>query len=57
VLDPKEHAYRLQQAIRNSELVVLPETGHQLPQTCPDAVISAIAAAWCGSGCNAEAVR
>ena len=57
VLDPKEHAYRLQQAIRNSELVVLPETGHQLPQTRPDAVISAIEAAWCGSGCNAEAVR
>jgi pimeloyl-ACP methyl ester carboxylesterase len=46
VLDPKEHAHRLQQAIKNSELVVLPETGHQLPQTCPDAVISAIEAAW-----------
>ena len=46
LLDPNEHAYPLQKAIRNSKLVVLPETGHQLPQTQPDAVIAAIDAAW-----------
>ena len=46
LLDPNEHAYPLQKAIRNSRLVVLPETGHQLPQTQPDAVIAAIDAAW-----------
>jgi len=46
LLDPNEHAYPLQRAIKNSKLVVLPETGHQLPQTHPDAVIAAIDAAW-----------
>ena len=46
LLDPNEHAYPLQKAIRNSRLVVLPGTGHQLPQTQPDAVIAAIDAAW-----------
>ena len=46
LLDPNEHAYPLQKAIRDSRLVVLPETGHQLPQTQPDAVMAAIDAAW-----------
>jgi pimeloyl-ACP methyl ester carboxylesterase len=46
LLDPKEHAYPLQQAIENSRLIVLPETGHQLPQTQPDAVVSAVDLAW-----------
>jgi pimeloyl-ACP methyl ester carboxylesterase len=46
LLDPNEHAYPLQKAIRNSRLVVLPDTGHQLPQTQPEAVIAAIDAAW-----------
>ncbi len=46
LLDPTEHAYPLQKAIKNSRLIVLPETGHQLPQTQPDAVIAAIDAAW-----------
>jgi pimeloyl-ACP methyl ester carboxylesterase len=46
LLDPNEHAYPLQKVIRNSKLIVLPETGHQLPQTQPDAVIAAIDAAW-----------
>jgi len=46
LLDPEEHAYQLHKAIRNSKLVVLPETGHQLPQTRPDAVISAIDLVW-----------
>lgn len=46
LLDPNEHAYPLQKAIKNSKLVVLPDTGHQLPQTQPDAVVAAIDAAW-----------
>lgn len=46
LLDPEEHAYPLHKTIKNSKLIVLPETGHQLPQTRPDAVISAIDAAW-----------
>jgi len=46
VLEPKNHAYRLQKAIKDSKLVVLPQTGHQLPQTRPDAVIDAIEFAW-----------
>jgi pimeloyl-ACP methyl ester carboxylesterase len=46
LLDPNEHAYPLQKAIRNSTLIVLQDTGHQLPQTKPDDVILAIDAAW-----------
>jgi pimeloyl-ACP methyl ester carboxylesterase len=49
LLDPNEHAYPLQKTIRNSKLIVLPETGHQLPQTQPDAVISAIDQVWAAS--------
>ena len=46
LLDPKQHASLLQKTIRNSSLIVLPETGHQLPQTRSDAVISAIDQVW-----------
>ena len=46
LLKPEEHAYPLHKTIKNSKLVVLPETGHQLPQTRPDAVISAIDVVW-----------
>ena len=46
VLEPKSHAYTLHRTIPNSKLVVLPLTGHQLPQARPDAVIEAIGAAW-----------
>ena len=42
VLDPKQQAYPLHRAIPHSRLIVLPGTGHQLPQTRPDAVIAAI---------------
>ena len=42
VLEPEKHAYPLHRTIKGSQLVVLPETGHQLPQTCPDSVIAAI---------------
>jgi pimeloyl-ACP methyl ester carboxylesterase len=46
LLDPKKHAYPLHKIIKHSKLVVLPETGHQLPQTRPDAVMSAIETVW-----------
>ena len=46
LLDPEEQAYRLHRTIKNSKLIVLPDTGHQLPQTRPDTVISAIDAVW-----------
>jgi pimeloyl-ACP methyl ester carboxylesterase len=46
LLNPEEHAYPLHKTIRDSKLVVLPETGHQLPQTRPEAVISAIDVVW-----------
>ena len=46
LLEPKKHSYRLQQTIKNSKLVVLEQTGHQLPQTRAEAVISAIDAVW-----------
>jgi pimeloyl-ACP methyl ester carboxylesterase len=46
LLEPKSHAYTLHRTIPHSKLVVLPLTGHQLPQARPDAVIEAIGAAW-----------
>ena len=46
LLEPKQQAYQLHNTIKGSELVVLPHTGHQLPQTQPDSVIDAIETAW-----------
>jgi pimeloyl-ACP methyl ester carboxylesterase len=46
VLDPNDHSYPLHKAIGHSKLIVIPDTGHQLPQTQPDVIIAAIAAAW-----------
>ena len=43
VVDPKDHAFPLHETIKHSELIVLPNTGHQLPQTQPDAIVAAIA--------------
>ena len=52
LLNPEEHAYPLHKTIKHSKLVVLPETGHQLPQTRPDAVISAIDVVWAAASKN-----
>lgn len=49
LLEPKEHAFRLSKELKRSSLVVLPDTGHQLPQTRPDAVVEAIEVAWAES--------
>jgi len=52
ILIPREHAYPLHQAIENSKLIVIPQTGHQLPQTKPDAVISAVDLVWARINAN-----
>jgi len=57
LLNPEEHAYPLHKIIKHSKLVVLPETGHQLPQTRPDAVISAIDAAWAAASKYDQSTR
>lgn len=46
VLVPEEHAYPLHKAIEHSKLIVLRQTGHQLPQTKPDDVIAAVDLVW-----------
>jgi pimeloyl-ACP methyl ester carboxylesterase len=46
LLKPEEQAHRLHQAIPGSQLVSLAETGHQIPQTRPEAVIAAIETVW-----------
>jgi len=46
LLDPQKQAYPLHKTIENSKLVVLRGAGHQLPQTQPSAVISAIDEVW-----------
>ena len=46
LIEPHKHAYELHKTIKGSELVVLPLTGHQLPQTRPDSVIDAVEMAW-----------
>lgn len=42
IVPAKENAHRLHQALPVSELIVLPNTGHQIPFTRPDAVVEAI---------------
>ena len=42
IVPPAENAHRLRKDLPNSELVVLPNTGHQIPLTRPEAVIDAI---------------
>lgn len=42
LVNPERHAYPLHRAISHSKLIVLPETGHMLPHTRPEAVLDAI---------------
>jgi pimeloyl-ACP methyl ester carboxylesterase len=42
IVPAKENAHRLYEALPKSHLTVLPDTGHQVPFTRPDAVIDAI---------------
>lgn len=41
-VSPEQNAYRLHKTIPNSKLIVLPKTGHQIPETHPEAVLQAI---------------
>lgn len=41
VVQPKHQALRLHRALPHSDLIVLAKTGHELPQTRPDAVLKA----------------
>jgi pimeloyl-ACP methyl ester carboxylesterase len=42
IVPAKENAHRLYEALPKSHLTVLPDTGHQIPFTRPDAVVEAI---------------
>ena len=42
IAHPAEHAYRLHAALPHSLLITLSDTGHELPQTRPQAVVEAI---------------
>jgi pimeloyl-ACP methyl ester carboxylesterase len=42
LVNPELHAYPLHRAIPHSKLIVVPKTGHMLPQTRPKAVMEAI---------------
>jgi pimeloyl-ACP methyl ester carboxylesterase len=41
-VSPQQNAYNLHRAIVNSELLVVPRTGHQIPQKHPEVILSAV---------------
>jgi pimeloyl-ACP methyl ester carboxylesterase len=41
-VSPQQNAFNLHKAIANSELVVIPHAGHQIPEMHPDAVLRAV---------------
>ncbi|HEV2717956.1 MAG TPA: alpha/beta hydrolase, partial [Terriglobales bacterium] len=41
-VSPEKNAFELHQVIKNSQLVVIPHAGHQIPQTNPEAVLKAV---------------
>jgi pimeloyl-ACP methyl ester carboxylesterase len=42
LVNPQKHAFPLHGAIARSKLIVLPQTGHMIPQTRPEAVLDAL---------------
>ncbi len=42
IVDPRENAYRLNWAIKGSKLIVLGDTGHEIPQTHPESILDAM---------------
>jgi pimeloyl-ACP methyl ester carboxylesterase len=42
LVSPQQNAFNLHKAIANSELVVIPHAGHQIPETHPEAVLRAV---------------
>ena len=41
-VSPQQNAFNLHKAIANSELLVIPHAGHQIPETHPEAVLRAV---------------
>jgi pimeloyl-ACP methyl ester carboxylesterase len=41
-VSPQQNAFNLHKTITNSELVVIPHAGHQIPETHPEAVLRAV---------------
>lgn len=46
IVAPEQNTYPLHSCIAHSTLIVLPETGHAIPQTQPEAVVDAIHSIW-----------
>ena len=44
-VSPEQNAFSLHKVIANSELVVIPHAGHQIPETHPEAVLRAVSMA------------
>src|SRR5262249_23502244 len=42
IVSPKENAYRLKDSVANSQLMELKNTGHDIPQTHPESISSAL---------------
>lgn len=42
IVSPKQNAYRLQKAIPHCRLIELKDSGHEIPQTSPKSIISAL---------------
>ena len=42
IVSPRENAYRLKDSIANSQLVELKDTGHEIPQTHPESIDTAL---------------
>ena len=42
IVSPRENAYRLKDSITNSELIELKDTGHEIPQTHPESINTAL---------------
>jgi len=42
IVSPRENAYRLKDSIPNSQLIELKNTGHEIPQTHPESISSAL---------------
>jgi pimeloyl-ACP methyl ester carboxylesterase len=49
MVSPQQNAFQLYRTIGHAQLVVIPRTGHQIPQTRPQAVLQAVDLAAAGS--------
>ena len=42
IVSAKDNAYKLQKAIRGSQLIELKDAGHEIPQTHPESIVAAL---------------